>query len=562
MRYWTIKNKKIKVSGDQVHYLPYHTLEGYLWKGKDLFLPLTYNNIAKIFKHNPHNKKADTYMPAFVEACINLIDKTQTNKGKLKHLRKITFDNIDSYMPLVKHKGLKPFKNQRIGLEWIKRFTEHGQLWDMGTGKTRTAIEGFTLKRSKGIIDHCLVVCPVSMLDKWVDEINKWSDYSGIALTGTKQQKIESLEEEWDFYIINYESLVSLENELFAKINPYWLIIADETTKIKNPRANRSKALHKIGTLTDHKGILTGTPVTQHAYDVFSQFLFLDNGKTFGLNYDNFISKYYWKEGYKLEAKPGALEEISDLIQNKTTRFRKDECIDIPKKMYDIRKIKLTDYMREAYDKMVKWCITQIENQSEQSGEVRAPVILTQLLRLSQITSGFVKDEHGHIIDFEDQPKIEALKDIFESGNGNKFLVWARFQHDIEKIMELYKSMGISAVDLYGETNKNIRTSNIHAFQHDPHCKVLAGTAGTGGLGIELTAADIVVYYSNSYSLEHRLQSEDRVHRAGLTHKVLYIDLLADKTIDIAIYQILRQKKAIADIITKDNLLSVVGGIT
>lgn len=561
MRHWTIKNKKIKVSGDQVHYLSYHQLQGFLWKGKDLYIPLTMDNITIILKQNPHNEKSDTYLPAFVQACIDLIDKSKTDKGKLKHLKSITFDIIDSYLPLVKHKSPKPFKNQKIGLQWLKKFNEHGQLWDMGTGKTRTAIEGFILKKSRGDITHCLVVCPVSMLDKWVDEIDKWSDYYGVALKGTRKQKIELLEEEWDFYIINFESLISLEQELLLKIDSSWLIIADETTKIKNPYANRSKALHKLGGLTDHKVILTGTPITQHGFDIFSQFLFLDNGKTFGLNYDNFINRYYWKQGYNLKAKPGALEGISNLIQDKTTRFRKSECIDIPEKMYDIRKIQLSDYTREVYEQMVKWCITQIENQSEKSGEVRAPVILTQLLRLSQITSGFVKDEFGKIVDFEEQPKLDALQDIFESGNGNKFLVWARFQYDVEKIMELCKTLNINSVDLYGETNKNIRTSNIHAFQYDPHCKVLVGTAGTGGLGIELTAADTIIYYSNSYSLEHRLQSEDRVHRAGLDHKVLYIDLLADKTIDIAIYQILRQKKAIADIITKDNLLSAAGGI-
>lgn len=560
MRYWNLRNGKIKISGDQVNYLDYYEYEGSLWKGKDLLLPLTLHNITLILKKNPHNEKNDTYLPGFVQACINLIDKSKTQKGKLKHLRNITFNNIDSYLPLIKHKGLKPFKNQKIGLQWLKRFNEHGEFWDMGTGKTRTAIEGFTLKKSQGLVSHCLVVCPVSMLDKWVDEVHKWSNHFAIALKGTKQQKTELLEEEWDFYAINYESLESLEKKLYEKINSFWMIIADETTKIKNPSAQRTKALIKLGALIDHKVILTGTPVTQHAYDLFSQFLFLDNGKTFGLNYDKFISKYFWKDGYKLSAKHHAMEKISDLIQDKTTRFRKHECIDIPEKMYDIRKIHLTDYMREVYEQMVKWCITQIENQAERSGEVRAPIILTQLLRLSQITSGFVADEHGKIVDFEDQPKLDALQDVFESGNGNKFLVWARFQHDIEKIMKLCKTMGINAVDLYGETDRNVRTANIRTFQNDPHCKVLTGTPSTGGLGIDLTAADTVIYYSNSYSLEHRLQSEDRVHRAGLTHKVLYIDLLADKTIDIAIYQILRQKKAIADIITKDSIYNITEG--
>ena len=164
MRFWTIKNKRIKVYGDQVFYLPRYKYEGSLFKDKDLFLPLTYNNVEIILKDNPHNEKSDTYLPVFVQACIDLIDKSKTDKGKLKHLRSITFNNIDTYLPLVKHKNPKPFKNQKIGLEWIKRFDNHAQLWDMGTGKTRTAIEGFALKRTKGMISKALVVCPVIVI--------------------------------------------------------------------------------------------------------------------------------------------------------------------------------------------------------------------------------------------------------------------------------------------------------------------------------------------------------------------------------------------------------------
>lgn len=562
MRVWKVKDGLIEVSGDQVRYLNFYSYAGYTWSGSKLYLPANIFNVEKILRDHKHDGKRDTFTPAFVQLCLKTIDQERTKKGKLRHLKEITIENVDSLMPLIRHKEPRPFKNQKVGLHWMKKFPQHALLWEMGTGKTRSAIENFVQKKWVGKVSKVLVVCPVSMLCKWVDEVEKWSNFSAVALIGIKEKKIEMLEEDYDFYVINYESLVSLKKELLTKIDSSWMIVADETTKIKNPLAKRTKTLMQLAKLTEHKLILTGTPITQHAYDAYTQFLFLDNGKTFGLNYDRFIDEYFWRSSFKLIPKHRALEQISDKIYAKSTRFRKEECIDIPQKLYDIRKIELTPYIREKYEEMVKWCITQIQNQIEQSGEVRAPIILTQLLRLSQITSGFVVDEKQQIVDFEDQPKIEALKEIIEeSSNGNKILVWARFQHDVEKIMQLCKELEIKAVDLYGETDRNTRIKNISAFQNDPTCRILIGTAGTGGLGIDLTAAQTVVYYSNSYSLEQRLQSEDRTHRAGLQHKVLYIDLLANKTIDIAIYSILRQKKRIADIITKDNIWQVSRGI-
>ena len=563
MRYWGIKNNKIKVTGDQVRYSHYYAFQGAVFDHSILYIPVSAENILAIMKNHPHDKDKDVYSPAFVEAAMKCLDEFRTDKGKLRALSNINMKTIDNMPLLIKHKEPKPFKNQKIGLYWTKKFPEHGLMWEMGVGKTRTGVETFILKYQQSKVNKCLVICPVSMLYKWVDEVEKWSDFSAIALDGTRENKQELLNEDYDFYVINYESLTSLQAELLNKIDENWMIIGDETTKIKNPYAKRSKSAVQIANCTKHKIILTGTPVTQNAYDLFNQFQFLDGGETFGLNYDQFIDKYFWKSGFKVQPKYHALEQISDLIYKKCTRFRKEECIDIPEKIYDIRKVHLTPYMQEVYDAMVQYAIAQIQKQADQSGIVKAPIVLTQLLRLSQITSGFVVDVDGKVTDFEDQPKLKAVQDIMEESvknNGNKLLVWARFQHDVEKIMKLCKKLDIWSVDLYGEVDRQQREVNIKAFQTNNDCKVMVGTAGTGGFGIELTAANVVVYYSNSYSLEQRLQSEDRTHRAGLNHKIQYIDLLADKTIDVPIYKILKDKKKIADLVTRDSIFAITQG--
>jgi len=561
MRIWKVIDGHIEVEGDQLRYLPYYHIHGCLFKGQRLIIPLTKQNVDYILKEVPPGK-SDIYTPSFAEGCLKMLDQDKIAKGKLNYVKKISMDNINIFPLLVNHKGLKPFKNQKIGLQWTNKFDEHGLFWEMGTGKTRTGIETYINKRGKGLITKCLVVCPVSMLQKWIEEVEKWSEYSGVALAGTKEQKREYLEEDWDFYSINYESVLALKDELLERIDGSWLIIADEFTKIKNPGAQRTKALLEVAMKTKHKLMLSGTPVTQGPHDLFAPFLFLDNGKTFGYNYDNFIQEYFWRSGYRMELRYGALEKISDLVYQKGTRFRKNECLDIPAKSYDHRIITLTPYMREKYNEMVRWAITQIEAQQETSGAVKAPIVLTQLLRLSQITSGFVVDETGKIVDFEDQPKIEALKELIEEMDleTQKFIVWARFQHDVEKIFRLIYSMDIGVVELYGNTRPEIRVKNIKAFQTDPTVKALVGTAATGGFGIDLVEATTIVYYSNSYSLEQRLQSEDRSHRAGQNKKVTYIDLLAEKTIDVSIYKILRAKKKIADVVTKDNIYSITAG--
>ena len=352
-----------------------------------------------------------------------------------------------------------------------------------------------------------------------------------------------------DFIIINYESVRIMEEPLGQWVDQATIIVADESTKVKNPEAKRSKALVKLGFKTKYKLIMTGTPVTQHAYDLFTPFLFLDSGETFGLRYDTFLDKYFWQEGYRRIPKPSSLDQISNRMYTKGLRFLKKDCIDIPDKMYVERYVELPEYNRAKYDEMVRYAITEIEN----SEKITASIILVQLLRLSQITSGFATDVSHSEVNFTENPKLDALEDILEDADG-KIVIWARFRQDVRNILALCAKLEINAVSIWGEINETDRNNNVRKFQTDEDTRVIVGTAETGGLGINLTAASTVIYFSNSYSLQDRLQSEDRVHRAGQTNKVTYIDILAKNTIDVGIAKILKSKKNIADIVTKDNL--------
>lgn len=539
-------------NSDENDYYSSSKLANGIWRQaiRTSFYPLNMENIERLFLY--HKKDGSGWKLGLQEKLVEFLHKRENDTVATQFLHSLTVDNVGKLPILYSHSELKPFKNQHIAQYWGRQIDNHAMLWEMGTGKTRSAIEVYEIKKQLEHVNHAIVICPLSMVNKWIDEIGKWSTGLAYPIRGTKIEKTETLSEDWEWLVTTYETFSIMKDDILKIVNDKWFAILDETTKIKNPRAKRSKACHELGLRTTNKLILTGTPVTQHAYDVFSQFLFLDAGETFGANYDGFIDKYFWKAGWKLIAKNGTPKEISDKMFGKATRFLKKECIDIPDKLYDQRILELPLYNKIKYDEMVKWCITQIEG----SDKVTAPIILTQLLRLSQITSGFIKDVMNQEVPFEENPKIDALRDIFESSNGNKIVVWARFQHDIEQIIKLCKETEIGGVTLYGKDNEQQRWININKFQKESGTKVIAGTAGTGGHGIDLTAANTVVYFSNSYSLEQRLQTEDRSHRAGQVNQVMYVDLLCKDTIDLSIYKILRSKKNIADIVTKDNLRS------
>jgi SNF2 family DNA or RNA helicase len=514
--------------------------------------PMTDENINRLLTKYRNGFNDVEWKLSMIEAVVDHISKNIDDNASMDVLQSFTLDRAKDMPSLLKpiNDNPPPFANQKIGQYWAKYKDKHAMLWEMGTGKTRGAVETYEIKKKAKQVDHGLVVCPVSMIDKWVDEIDKWSgNQSAIGIKGNRAEKEEALSQNWDWYVVSFESLKNLF-EIFKEIvDDRWFIVLDEFTKIKNPHAKRAKACVELGKLTEHKAILSGTPVTQHAYDVFTPYYFLDNGKTFGTRYDDFIDKYFWRQGFKLIPKRGSLDAIGDLMYNSATRFLKKDCIDIPDKLYTQRYLDLPAYNKQKYDEMVNYCITQIN----ESDKVTAFVILTQLLRLSQITSGFVKDVTGREIAFDENPKIDALRDIMEEANGTPTVIWARFIWDCNAISKLLKEMNITHSFLNGETSHDDRTRNIKEFA-DGKVQVIIGTAGTGGHGIDLVRGSLCIYYSNSYSLEQRLQSEDRLHRAGQKNQVTYIDLLCKNTVDVAIYKILRNKKNIADIVTKDNM--------
>ena len=244
------------------------------------------------------------------------------------------------------------------------------------------------------------------------------------------------------------------------------------------------------------------------------------------------------------------LSELNELIEEFSFRVRKEDCLDLPDKVYTKRSVELTPEQRKLYDQLKRNALAIIEDE----GMVSASTILTQLLRLQQVCSGFAKLEDGRMIKVPSN-KLTELMSVLEETDG-KVIIWGNFTHDLEIIGEaLTKQYGAESVELfYGGTPGEERQLIVEKFQNkDDPLRFFVGQPRTGGYGLTLTEAKTVIYYSNGYDLEVRLQSEDRAHRIGQKNTVTYIDIVTEKTIDELIVKALRNKIDIATQVLGEN---------
>jgi SNF2 family DNA or RNA helicase len=230
------------------------------------------------------------------------------------------------------------------------------------------------------------------------------------------------------------------------------------------------------------------------------------------------------------------LEEIENKLPNFSFRVTKEECLDLPKKLYTVRYVQLTDEQKKLYD--------QIESEARanlQQNEMTVNNVLTEILRLHQITAGFFTGDSG-TVELKNN-KLNTLMEVVESIEG-KAIIWANWVHNIEQIKEeLIKEYGVnSTVTFYGKVTSEQRTEAIKQFHNNPECRFFVANPSTGGYGLTLTQATTVIYYSNSYNAEHRMQSEERAHRIGQTEKVTYVDLITEDTVDEKIVKALKTK--------------------
>ena len=466
----------------------------------------------------------------------------------------------------------KPYAHQLTALEksWDK--TEYGYFMEMGTGKSKVLVDNMAMLYDKGRINGAVIVAPKGVYRNWFSQeipnhlpshiqpkMVLWT-----ALTSkTKDKEYQTLFEtghDLHILIINVEALSTKKGLDFAAkfMRCHKTLLAiDESTTIKNPSAKRTKSILSLGKEATYRRILTGSPVTKSPLDLYTQCGFLnsyllgyDSFYAFRNRYANMIDRNFGGRRVQLIGSYKRLDELADKLKGFSYRVLKDDCLDLPDKVYIRREVDLTEEQSKAYSTMKSAALALLKGKM-----ATAPHVLTQMMRLHQITCGHLRNDDGTITEIKNN-RLKELVNLLEEVEG-KVIIWANYVYDIENIVKVISDEfgEDSIVQYYGAIPAEQRQENIKKFQDpDSKARFFIGNPQTGGYGITLTCANTVVYYSNGYDLEKRLQSEDRAHRIGQKKSVTYIDLIAPKTIDEKIRKALRKKINIATEIMGEEL--------
>ena len=454
---------------------------------------------------------------------------------------------------------LKPYNHQFEALRYIVRRSQGkipyaGLFYEMGTGKTKIVVDSSRILNWKKI----LIIIPKTIGVSWKKEIAKNLDkpYRIIDATkGTTRKRAELIADSLNYQKYNGRSFVLVNYDairikaMFEVLNSIeWdAMILDESTYVKTPKAQRTKAAIRLGQAAGFRMVMTGTPITNNYLDLYAQLKFLDPSILGIPTYTAFKATYAILGGFEQKQVVGFknVEDLLEKVKNHSLICMIDDCLDLPEKMPPIiRSVSLDDYpeVKAAYNNMRK----SLMHEFDDGNITTAKNVLTKLLRLQQITSGFLTDDEGNINSFGQSPKITALLEfINEIADDESVVIWARFLHDIDEIeraISPYGKVGKITGSITGEDRDKI----INDFE-DGKIRFLVATPRTCGFGINLVSARYTIWYSSSFSLEERYQADARTYRSGQKRRTFFIDLVCENTIDELILTAISKKSDLLD---------------
>lgn len=455
----------------------------------------------------------------------------------------------------------KLWKHQEEAVNLALQYPSYMFAHDMGVGKSCEAIEYANRIDAKLI----LIICPKSVMDVWPHQFWKHSKirWNYLVLNkGTIKKKAQVLTNAINLYkltkkrlavIVNYDAVwrsglgpdYNKKNRIINKgvvLSTVWdLVIADESHRLKSPSSKASWFAYQItkNKKAKRRLCLTGTPLPHSPLDIYAQFRFMDFN-IFNRNFTQFRNRYAiirdmgdFKKvvGYQRE------EEMNALFYSRAHRVMKKDVLDLPPVMHETRTCRLSAGAQKIYNELETEFVAWLE---EQGDKVTVNNVLTKLLRLGQLTGGFLQLDSGES-QFVCDNKLELLEDIFEDLSPDEpIIIFARFTNEIQRIKQLAEKMKRSAAELSGQMN-NLKDWQAGKFN------ILATQIRAGGVGIDLTRAHYCVYFSTGYSLGDYEQSLARQDRSGQTCPVTYYHLIAEKTVDVDVYNSLSAKKKVVE---------------
>lgn len=482
----------------------------------------------------------------------------------------------------------KSFEHQAELYERTRELKAHAILWEMGTGKSKVAIDTIGHLFESGEINGALILAPKNVAPNWTND--ELPDHLGLSpsrvrvfLWNTSKANGKGYQEKLDKFLTSHGSLLTIlvmsydavmtERKKGAKrgllkgkeaakqmlIDRRCMFVLDESARIKNPNAKRTKRVMAAGKHADYRRVMTGTPVSNSPFDVYTQLKFLDPDvwrrmgcgtfAAFRATFGVWIEHERNDNGQKFKQLVDFqnLAILNKVVDRMGSRLLKDDVLDLPPKLYSKRTFDMVPEQRRIYDELKREFVIWLD-----SGDaITAPLAITRMLRLQQVTSGYCPTDDGGILRITPNARLACLMDLLEDVP-HQAIVWAKFRDDIKQISEAIGPDNCVVYD--GSVSQSDREVRRAAFKAGDAQYFVANPAAAGE-GLTLHMAKTVVYYNSTYKLGDRLQSEDRAHRAGMDDRpVQYIDIVAAGTIDRAILRALRTKVDLAAQVTGDKI--------
>jgi SNF2 family DNA or RNA helicase len=453
------------------------------------------------------------------------------------------------------------FEHQERAVEFLVKNRGIGALYmDMGTGKTRCALEVFAYLRIDNPGLKMVVICPLSLIESaWADDIAKFTGFT--YYNAHDDQLPESAPISEDILLINYEATIQKKNQHITRHIKDNLLVIDESSRMKNHTSKTTKTILSFKDLPKFKIIMSGTPAPNTPLEYWAQMEFLRDW-TLHKSFFAFRNSYFhlqrgkqimdiqrgqmitrdmmrgiMEKGWKYEITPQSMTGLMERIKPLVFWAKKGECLSLPEQLDEIRKVELGDKQRRHYKEMKDDLITEIRNTP-----ITAQVALAKIMKLREITSGFAIDTlSGREIDIGESPKLKELNEVIEEAGNQQQIIWACFKWDITKICALLQERHGEGCyrTLYSGTRDH--QASINEFKGG-EARFLVANPHSAAHGLTFTNCSLETFFSLDYSWEYYEQAKARIHRAGQINKCTYVHLIAKDTIDEQVLKCLREK--------------------
>jgi SNF2 family DNA or RNA helicase len=458
-----------------------------------------------------------------------------------------------------------PRKHQEsdCSLFWDREYFAH--LHEPGCGKSKIIVDTAAHLFEIDKIDCVIVIAPNGVHRKWITkevsahlpdriprEAHFWESRYGKKKRDTIKNILLEKSVDMKWFAMGFDSVYRRSQfELLLNIlqSKRCMLVLDESTYIKNPRARRTKALHQLAEFALFRRILSGSPIANSPMDLWAQYHFLSplalkqrSFVSFRRRYADVTQVNYGGGrpvpmilGYKNQ------DDLNEKIMACSSRYLKKDCLDLPDKIYTKEWVTLSAAQSKAYKEMKNELYTEYLGQ-----ESTAALPIVKFLRLQQIIGGFIKlDVEKDVTKIEgENPKLKRMLELIDQMDpSSSVIIWGRFKAELKMIKE---ALGDQARIYDGGTSSEDKSEILKQFENKD-IRFFVGNPAAGGIGIDLVAAEYVIYFSNDFSSLNRIQSEDRAHRIGQKKNVTYIDLLAEGTVDVTIINALENKQDVAN---------------